>query len=665
MKIAFPLSMILLIFSAMNLSAGSILFEENFNNSVLVGWHIENEDDDDRPNWYLDSGYLVQDSNIGDPDQRGTNMIKNDLSFADFTLRTMLYSTDDDYIGVLFRYTDINNYYKFIVSSQNKKIQLQKRVNGAMTVLDSYTDSEWPMVGFTVTIQAYGDTLKVYLNDKLYLEARDTQFSEGLIGLMSCYNNGSFFDWIKIYDTFEIPPLNDETQIVRGPYLQNLSDSSAAILYGTDKAEFGAVQIGLDTISYKTLNEYASRKNHTISIPDLSENTRYFYRVKVGEGYSRWISFTTFPKNPESFTFIVYGDTRTNFLRHQEVVDNFADHDFDFIAHTGDPVQRGPRDDWSVEFFNPLQKYIEHKPLYISIGNHELNAQNFYDFFELPDKQHENYYSFTLGNSFFVFIDNSSARYDDPIFPEIVEGSPQYNWLEQQLSSDEAARAEWIFVFSHVPVYFNGSFDTYPICRDNLKPLFEKYHVNFSFVGHIHGYERGYRNGINYVLTGGGGGTGPVKDDGYVDPGYPQEEYPLREIYNFCKVEVSKTAVKLSAYDIYGEKFDGKLVTATSAADKRDDNIPRKTELLGAYPNPFNPSTEISYMLARNGNVKLTVYNLLGQTVATLVNQRQNAGQHRVVFDTSKFAQQLPSGVYFYAIQTADYFSVKKMMLLK
>ena len=654
-----------LFFGRLTAQNGSILFEDDFNAAVLNGWHVENEDDDDTPNWYLDSGYLVQDSNIGDSYQRGTNLIKNDSIFSNFTLRTLLYSTDDDYIGIVFRYQDINNYYKFIVSSQNKKIQLQKRANGILQILDSYTAMEWPLVGFTVTITAYNDTLKVYLEDKLYLEATNSQFSSGYIGLMSCYNNGNFFDWIKIYDTFEIPPISDEIVVVRGPYLQSLTDSSAAVLWGTNKAEYGSLQIGLDSVSYQTINEYAYKTNHMVKIDGLSENTEYFYRIKMGETYSKWTAFTTFAKTPDSFSFILYGDTRTNFLRHREVTANFADHNFDFIVHTGDPVQRGPRDDWNVEFFNPLQKYIQGKTLFSAIGNHELNAQNFYDYFEFPDKEHENYYSFTLGNTFFIFIDNNSARYDDSIFPSIVEGSPQYIWLEERLSSEEAANAQWVFVFSHIPVYYNKSFDTYPICRDNLKPLFEKYKIDFSFVGHIHGYERGFRNDINYVLTGGGGGTGPVKDDGYVDPGYPQEEYPFREIYNFCKVEVSNTTVKLTAYDIYGKKFDGKTVSATGINDDQSVNTVLTTRLFDAYPNPFNPVTEIAYNLSKDGNVKLTVYNILGQPVTTLVNRWQKAGKYRVTFNANSLNGQISSGLYFYHIQAEGYSSVKKMMLLK
>jgi hypothetical protein len=90
--------------------------------------------------------------------------------------------------------------------------------------------------------------------------------------------------------------------------------------------------------------------------------------------------------------------------------------------------------------------------------------------------------------------------------------------------------------------------------------------------------------------------------------------------------------------------------------------IPNSFVLEQNYPNPFNPSTTINFTLGKASNVKLTVYNLLGQRVATLVDGRMNAGTQSVVFDASRFA----SGVYFYRLDAGSNFnSVKKMLLLK
>jgi hypothetical protein len=86
-----------------------------------------------------------------------------------------------------------------------------------------------------------------------------------------------------------------------------------------------------------------------------------------------------------------------------------------------------------------------------------------------------------------------------------------------------------------------------------------------------------------------------------------------------------------------------------------------KFELAQNYPNPFNPSTMINFTLAKASDVKLAVYNVLGQQVATLLNQHMSAGSQSVVFDASK----LTSGVYFYRLDAGSFSSVKKMMFLK
>jgi len=92
-----------------------------------------------------------------------------------------------------------------------------------------------------------------------------------------------------------------------------------------------------------------------------------------------------------------------------------------------------------------------------------------------------------------------------------------------------------------------------------------------------------------------------------------------------------------------------------------NNNIPGSFSLSQNYPNPFNPSTEIQYSIPKSGLVTLKVYNLLGQEIVTLVNQKQQAGSYTVNFDASKLA----SGVYLYRIQAGDFSLTKKMTLLK
>jgi hypothetical protein len=92
-----------------------------------------------------------------------------------------------------------------------------------------------------------------------------------------------------------------------------------------------------------------------------------------------------------------------------------------------------------------------------------------------------------------------------------------------------------------------------------------------------------------------------------------------------------------------------------------DPNAPLVYELLQNYPNPFNPSTKIEYSIPLQSQVEMKIYNLVGQEVATLVNEIQKAGVHNVKFDATRLA----SGVYFYRLVAGNFVSVKKMVLLK
>ena len=95
--------------------------------------------------------------------------------------------------------------------------------------------------------------------------------------------------------------------------------------------------------------------------------------------------------------------------------------------------------------------------------------------------------------------------------------------------------------------------------------------------------------------------------------------------------------------------------------DKITAVIPTEYILTQNYPNPFNPATKINFSLPKGSDVKLTVYNILGQQVEVLVNGFRNAGTYELTWDASN----LPSGVYIYRLETGSNVISKKMMLLK
>jgi hypothetical protein len=101
--------------------------------------------------------------------------------------------------------------------------------------------------------------------------------------------------------------------------------------------------------------------------------------------------------------------------------------------------------------------------------------------------------------------------------------------------------------------------------------------------------------------------------------------------------------------------------TAPVNVEDKENIQPAEYVLDQNYPNPFNPSTKIRFGLKNSSNVKLEVFNLLGQKVITLVDGHLETGYHTVNFDASN----LPSGVYVYRIETPEFVTSRKLILMK
>ena len=101
--------------------------------------------------------------------------------------------------------------------------------------------------------------------------------------------------------------------------------------------------------------------------------------------------------------------------------------------------------------------------------------------------------------------------------------------------------------------------------------------------------------------------------------------------------------------------------TVISAVDVAEKESITDYALFANYPNPFNPKTVISYQLPVNSSVNLEVYNVIGQKVSTLVNQKQTAGKYQVHFDAAALA----SGVYIYKLQAGNFVRARKMLLIR
>ena len=120
--------------------------------------------------------------------------------------------------------------------------------------------------------------------------------------------------------------------------------------------------------------------------------------------------------------------------------------------------------------------------------------------------------------------------------------------------------------------------------------------------------------------------------------------------------ENMSTAANGSYAEIDDISFDP-LVTGV----KDESASPKSYSLEQNFPNPFNPSTTIKYSVAETGNTTIKVYNILGSEIATLLNEVKQPGNYELNFN----AAELPSGTYFYSIESNNFRQVKKMILMK
>lgn len=126
--------------------------------------------------------------------------------------------------------------------------------------------------------------------------------------------------------------------------------------------------------------------------------------------------------------------------------------------------------------------------------------------------------------------------------------------------------------------------------------------------------------------------------------------------------EEANTIYSQSYYGWTIEKwlFDGDLGTIVSV-EQISENIPQAFVLKQNYPNPFNPSTTIEFDVEKTEHITLSIYNILGQKVTTLVNERLNPGSYKATFDASG----LTSGIFFYSLEAGNLRTVKKMIFTK
>jgi hypothetical protein len=197
--------------------------------------------------------------------------------------------------------------------------------------------------------------------------------------------------------------------------------------------------------------------------------------------------------NPDDFNFAVFGDNKNSFTTFEGLIEHVnRDPSIAFAIDLGDLVYDGEKEKYR-HFFNQIKKF--RLPLLAAIGNHELKENGrglYYDIFG------PFYYSFEIGNNYFIVLDDAD---------EIGLDFWQSRWLEDELEKSQPYTNR--FILMHVPLYDprgEGYKHSLPEGEANkLATLFHKYRVTHIFCSHIHGYFSGQWQGVPYTITGGAG----------------------------------------------------------------------------------------------------------------------------------------------------------------
>ena len=276
--------------------------------------------------------------------------------------------------------------------------------------------------------------------------------------------------------------------------------------------------------------------------------------------------------SPLQLRFIVYGDTRTNDDIHSNIVDKVTTLEPKpaFILQTGDLVENpGKLKQWAE--FDRITAVLRSQGIayYPARGNHDNNHNGEYEQrVTEPFRAGGNklYYAFDKGNLRFIALDTEQELKPGK---GTKPGSPQYEWLQSELQN---ARAEHKFVipFFHKAAFSVGEHGSTDKVQKGLHPLFRQYGVTLVFQGHDHIYYRTVRDGITYVVAGGGGA--PLYSLTHLSQGLPSDVQAQEN--HFCVLDVCAGQI---AVKVYADKIGTKSL---EEAKKQTKDITRQGTLV-------------------------------------------------------------------------------------
>lgn len=324
----------------------------------------------------------------------------------------------------------------------------------------------------------------------------------------------------------------------RGPWLLGLHADRVTVAWTTRDPCLGRVRWGeADAAPRETVEALPSRI-HRIALEGLEPGREYAYRIVSGEEAGDTHRFRAAVRPGTPFTFVAYGDTRSDGETHRRVSEAIRRECPLFLVHTGDLVADGTSSSCWDDFFGEARPLLAEAPFFPALGNHERDAREFRDAFG-----GERWHSFDCGDAHFLALDSNKA------------------WIANRRQREFAARdledhgtSRWVFAFFHHPPYATSEEGLRDVeamlVRAAFVPLLERHHVTAVFNGHDHNYQHSLVRGVHYVTTAGGGA--PLYDLGRA----ASWTVARAKAHHYVKVTVERERVTVRAIDLDGKALE-------------------------------------------------------------------------------------------------------------
>lgn len=512
--------------------------------------------------WSVSGGRIYQDSQ----DQGGLTedcwtALLGAQAFGDMTLSAVIQPLGEgpgDSVGVVFAWRDEANHWRLRLDSGWDSPGASRAVLEHVASGERHEIAQRPidpLADFAeIAVVIRGETLQAFLDERaLFWDIALEGGATGRAGLLATGAGKASYRGAGAEAARPVHP-----RITMGPWMSNITPESVTLSWVFDRPMRAQVWLGPEASEYAPLDlpelRGEARDHWEVTIPGLVPGQRWLGRILYGaaaiDGTPGWdvagnFSFRTAPADAAaSFRLGVWGDNRSDPAAHRLVAEALAAEAPDLAINVGDVVTNGLNPhEWREEYFEPAASLLASVPTLIAIGNHERDADLFYDLFPHPGRR--NWFALTYGSMRLVVLDSNQ-----PLRP----GSPQRDWLLEEIESPSFNAATWRIAAFHHPPFSQGwdspGYDGEPRIRRHLWPVLRDARFHLLLLGHTHDYERGELDGVTMVITGGGGS--PLD--------HFEQRIPFMTVfdasYQFCTVDVSPTSLDFAAKTPSGRIID-------------------------------------------------------------------------------------------------------------